>query len=82
MASIDNLPLSEKLMKHGFRDTINKNKWVSPQDFVRCIGVGSTGQTFSKGLDTYVMRDPSEPPLTYNFRNLSPKKWLFGSFKH
>jgi hypothetical protein len=79
--NVMNLTFSENLMKHGYRETVDKGKWVSRNDFRAIIGVASTGKGFSPKDNTYVMRDPSEPPVLFRFRQRSPEKWLGSDFK-
>lgn len=73
--------LGERLQKDGYREPIDKNKWISKSDFNGAIGVASTNLGFSKTTDTYVSREPSETPLLHKFRQASPTKWLYGGFK-
>jgi len=37
------LTLSEKLVKDGYRDTIDKSKWITRNGFRGHIGVATTG---------------------------------------
>ncbi|CDW91080.1 UNKNOWN [Stylonychia lemnae] len=73
--------LGEKLYKEGYRPPVDKKKWISSSDFKANVGIASTGNGFTKSTETYVTRDPSENPLIHQFRDKSPKKWLYGSFK-
>eukprot|EP00347_Sterkiella_histriomuscorum_P023624 403333952 len=75
--------LGEKLLKDGFRPPIDKAKWITKQNFNGIVGVASTGRGFGAGeaAETYVSRDPSETPLLHKFREQSPSKWIYGSFK-
>ena len=77
------LTFQERLNKEGYRNTIDKTKWVSSNDFKGHIGRATTGYGFDKDPNhtTYVSRAPSDPPMIYKFRETSPKKWLFGKFK-
>jgi hypothetical protein len=76
------MTFSEKLLRDGYRETVDKAKWVSRNDFNGRIGIASTGKGFSpsNNSNTYVMRDPSEPPMLFRFRQRSPDKWLGGDF--
>jgi hypothetical protein len=77
------MTLFEKLNKEGYRGSVDKNKWVSRNDFKGHIGRATTGQGFDidPNNTTYVSRAPSDPPILHKFREASPKKWLFGKFK-
>ena len=63
-----NMTFSEKLLKDGYREPIDKGKWVSRNDFRASIGIATTGRGFSPSNNTYVGRDPSEPPVLFRFR--------------
>jgi len=63
-----NMTFSEKLFKEGYRDPIDKTKWVTRNDFMTRVGIATTGKGFSPSSNSYVARDPSEPPVLYRFR--------------
>jgi hypothetical protein len=75
------MTFSEKLLKDGYRESVDKAKWVSRNDFRAGFGIATTGKGFSPGSNTYVTRDPSEPPILFRFRQRSPEKWLGGDFR-
>ncbi len=62
------LTFSERLTKNGFRNPIDKNRWISKDTFKGYVGVASTNHPFDKDTGTYVARDPSKSPLLHNFR--------------
>lgn len=75
------LTFSEKMLRDGYRETVDKAKWVSRNNFNARIGIATTGNGFSpSNNNTYVMRDPSEPPMLFRFRQRSPEKWIAGDF--
>jgi hypothetical protein len=76
-----NMTFSEKLFKEGYREPIDKTKWVTRNDFKTRVGIATTGQSFSPSNNTYVARDQSEPPILQRFRSKSPQRWLGGDFK-
>jgi hypothetical protein len=73
--------ISEKLMKEGFRAPVDRTQWVSNENFKSIFGIATTSRGFSHTPDTYVTRAPSESPLLHKFREHSPSRWLYGSFK-
>ncbi len=73
--------VGEKLQKEGFRGPVDKDRWLSKDGFRTIFGVATTSRGFSQTPETYVSRAPSETPLLHNFRDKSPSRWLYGSFK-
>lgn len=68
--------------KDGYREAVDKSKWISRNNFEARFGIATTGKGFDKTyIQTYVMRDPSEPPILNKFRETSPERWLNGNFK-
>ena len=41
------MTLSEKLLKDGYRETVDKTKWISRNDFNGRVGIATTGKGFS-----------------------------------
>ena len=62
----------ERLNRDGYRQRIDKNKWITPHaNFIGIVGRATTGKGFDKKeFDTYVTRDPSDPPILFKFREL------------
>jgi len=75
------LTFLEKLNKDGYRESVDKSKWLSRNDFNARVGKATTDKGLPYNGGTYVTRDPSEPPMLIKFRESSPRKWLNGNFK-
>lgn len=75
------MTFNERLIKEGYRQSIDKSKWLSTNDFKARVGVASTGNGFALESPTYVVRDPSKPPSLFKFREVSHSKWIGSSFK-
>lgn len=55
---------------------LSKQSWISERNFNTVF----SNRDGTKFIENYVVRDPSEPPNLYKFRNFDKKRWLSGNF--
>ena len=69
-------PYESLTTKTHRKDLENKSHWISEKDFNNKYNP----KPATEFIETYVVRDPSQPPALHKFRNIDKKRWIGNDF--
>ena len=67
----------DSITKEYLEKKKNQKKWVVKKKFENIVGKASSYQNYSfHDIKNYVLRAPSLPPVSYQFREKRKNKWV------